>query len=87
MGRVCRANIDKAGGLILGGSSTVLIDGYPVALEGNRVSNHDNSPHDSAIIINGSSKFIVDGIPVCIESISKATCGHLATSFSSVEAS
>lgn len=87
MPRVCRANIDKAGGVIMGGSSTVFIDGFPVALVGNRVQSHGDSPHKNAIMINGSSKFIVDGIAVCLESISKATCGHPAVSTSSVTAS
>lgn len=87
MGRVCRANIDKAGGLILGGSSNVFIDGFPVALEGNRIVSHDDDPHKNAILINGTSKFVVNGIPVCIEGISKGTCGHIASSNSSVIAS
>jgi uncharacterized Zn-binding protein involved in type VI secretion len=84
MPRVCRAGIDKAGGLILGGSSTVFIDGFPVALQGNRISAHGDSPHNNAIIINGSSNFIIDGIPVCVEGLSKGTCGHIASSTSSV---
>jgi len=89
MGRVCRANIDKAGGLIVGGSATVFIDGFPVSLQGDRIIPHDpkplEPPHSNAIMINGSSRFIVDGIPVCVEAMSKGTCGHLATSSSSVE--
>lgn len=84
MPRVCRANIDKAGGIILGGSSTVFIDGYPVALQGNRVADHGNNEHNSPIVINGTPKFIVDGIPVIVEGISKATCGHPPISNSSV---
>jgi uncharacterized Zn-binding protein involved in type VI secretion len=84
--RVCRANIDRAGGIILGGSSTVFIDGYPVALEGNRVADHGNNEHDSAIVIGGASRFVVDGIPVILEGTSRATCGHIALSTSSVEA-
>lgn len=87
MGRVCRANIDKAGGLIVGGSSNVFIDGFPVALEGNRIVSHDNNPHNNAIMINGLSKFVVNGIPVCIEGVSRGTCGHIAFSGSSVIAS
>lgn len=82
--KVCRANIDKAGGIILGGSSTVFIDGYPVALEGNRVADHGDNEHNSPIVINGTSRFIVDGLPVIVEGLSKATCGHIASSNSSV---
>lgn len=84
MGRVCRANIDRAGGIILGGSSSVLIDGFPVALQGNRISDHGDNEHNSPVVINGSSRFVVDGIPVVVEGFSKGTCGHLASSGSSV---
>lgn len=87
MPKVCRANIDRAGGIILGGSSTVFIDGYPVALEGNRVVDHGNNEHSSAIVINGTSRFVVDGLPVIVEGVSKATCGDVALSNSSVTAS
>jgi uncharacterized Zn-binding protein involved in type VI secretion len=87
MGKVCRANIDKAGGIILGGSSTVFIDGFPVALQGNRISDHGDNEHNSPVVINGTSRFIVDGTPVIIEGYSKGTCGHLATSGSTVIAS
>jgi len=52
MGRVCRANIDTAGGIILEGSRTVLIDGFPVALEGNRIEDHGTGEHDNAIAVN-----------------------------------
>lgn len=86
MPRVCRANLDKAGGLIVGGSSTVFVDGYPVALEGNRVTDHGDSEHDYPILTQGSSRFVVDGIPVILEGVSKASCGHPATSTSSVTA-
>ena len=88
MPRICRANIDKAGGIILGGSSTVFVDGYPVALEGNSIQIHepkDQRQHQIAKVINGNPKVIVDGIPVCMEGYSKGTCGHIATSGSSVD--
>lgn len=83
MGRVCRANIDKAGGLILEGSRTVLIDGFPVALEGNPIEDHGIGSHDDAVTINGSPKLIIDGIPVVVEGLSKGSCGHPAISTSS----
>lgn len=84
MGSICRANIDKAGGLILGGSSTVFIDGYPVALEGNSIQGHGDNPHANAKIINGNPNVVVDGIAVCVSGTSKGTCDHIATSDSSV---
>ena len=83
MGRVCRANIDKAGGIILEGSKSVFIDGFPVALQGNPVEDHGTGKHDNAIAVNGTPRFIVDGLPVILEGYSKASCGHLAVSTSS----
>lgn len=84
MGKLCRANIDKAGGIILGGSSTVFVDGFPVALQGNSIQQHGDNPHADAKVINGNPNVVVDGIPVCMEGMSKGTCGHMATSTSSV---
>lgn len=83
MGRVCRANIDTAGGIILEGSRTVLIDGFPVAIEGNRIEDHGTGEHDNAIAVNGTPRLIIDGIPVIVEGISKGSCGHPAVSSSS----
>ena len=83
MGKVCRANIDTAGGLILEGDRTVLIDGFPIALEGNRIQDHGNGKHDNASTINGTPRFIVNGIPVIIEGRSRGTCDHPAVSSSS----
>lgn len=84
MANVCRANKDKAGGTILVGSSTVTIDGFPVALEGDVIQKHGNNEHEDAKVVGGTSKFIVDGKRVCISGISKGTCGHVAVSDSSV---
>lgn len=84
MANVCRANKDKAGGIILGGSSTVTLDGFPVALEADVVQKHGNNEHENAKIVGGSDRFIVDGRRVCISGSSKATCGHIAISNSSV---
>ena len=86
MGNACRANIDKAGGIILGGSTTVSIDGFPVALQGNKILSHGDNPHKDAVVVNGSSQFVVEGIPVCVSGMSKGTCGHPATSSSTVTA-
>ena len=56
--KVCRANIDKAGGIILGGSSTVSIDGYPVALEGNRVEKIVGNDYEICL---GDKKVYISG--------------------------
>ena len=83
MAGVCRAFIDTAGGLILVGSDRVLVDGGPIALEGNPVVGHGDSPHNSAIMMNGNSRVLVGGIPVCTEN-SQASCGHMPTGSSRV---
>lgn len=83
MPRVCRANIDKAGGLLLDGSKTVFIDGFPVALEGNRIQDHGTGKHDNAVAVKGTPKFIVEGIPVILEAYSEGSCGDPAVSVSS----
>jgi len=83
MPNICRANIDTAGGTILQGSSTVFLDGFPIALEGDPVQSHGIGEHNSAKMINGLATVIVDGKPICIEGVSKASCGHTAISSSS----
>lgn len=75
---VCRAFLDTAGGTILVGDSTVIIDGVPVCVEGNPVQDHGDSPHNSAVMMNGTSSFVVNGVPVCTEA-SQASCGHSPT--------
>ena len=75
---VCRAFVDKAGGMILVGDSTVIVDGVPICVEGNPVENHGNSPHSSAKMINGNYSFLVNGIPICTEA-SQSSCGHRPT--------
>ena len=75
---VCRAFMDTAGGLILNGDPTFLVDGQPIAVEGNPVESHGDTPHNSATMINGIPFFIVNGIPICTEA-SQASCGHTPT--------
>jgi uncharacterized Zn-binding protein involved in type VI secretion len=80
---VCRAFLDTAGGLILVGDSRVIVDGQPVAVEGNPVENHGRNEHSNATMINGNSRVVVGGIPVCTES-SQASCGDTPTGSSRV---
>jgi len=75
---VSRAFIDTAGGKILVGNSSFFVDGFPVALEGNPVEDHGDSPHDDAVMVQGNPNFVVGGIPVCTTA-SKASCGDPAT--------
>lgn len=83
MAGVCRANLDKAGGTILIGVPSVLVDGMPIVVEGNPVRSHGDNPHNKAIMVNGNSSVTVGGIPVCTE-ISKASCGHRPSGSSTV---
>ena len=78
MAGVCRAFVDTAGGMILIGNSTFIVDGFPIVVEGNPVEDHGDNPHDNATMVNGNSRFVVNGIPVCTEA-SQASCGHQAT--------
>lgn len=75
---VCRANMDTAGGTILLGSPLLYVDGFPVAIEGNPVQSHGDSPHNAAIMLRGSSTFSVGGVAVCTTG-SRASCGHTPT--------
>jgi uncharacterized Zn-binding protein involved in type VI secretion len=78
MSGVCRAFQDTAGGLILEGIDSFLVDGMPICVEGNPIQSHGQGDHNNAIMTNGSSFFIVNGIPVCTEA-SQASCGHTPT--------
>ncbi len=75
---VCRAFADVAGGTILIGDPSFIIDGVPICVEGNPVGGHGESPHSSPKMINGNFSFLVNGIPVCTET-SQASCGHRPT--------
>jgi uncharacterized Zn-binding protein involved in type VI secretion len=75
---VCRAFIDKAGGTILVGNPFFYVDGLPVAVQGNPVENHGDSPHNNAIMEKGNPNFVLGGIPVCTIA-SQASCGHTPT--------
>lgn len=79
---VLRAYLDTAGGTILVGNPNFYLDGFPVAVEGNPVQSHGDSPHNNAVMVAGSPNFVVNGIPVCTAT-SQASCGHFATSSSS----
>jgi len=76
---VCRAFMDTAGGLILEGDPTLLIDGNPVAVVGNPVESHGNNEHDNAVMIGGNPSLVVNGVPVCTAVLSQSSCGHQPT--------
>jgi len=78
MAGVCRAFLDTAGGMILVGNPTFIVDGYPIVVEGNPVQDHGENSHNNATMVNGNSRFLVNGIPICTET-SQASCGHRPT--------
>lgn len=70
---------NSAGGRILKGDKSMIINGLPVAPIGSPVSPHKPCPkkkkHCNAKTAQGSKSFIVGGIKVTVES-NKDTCGH-----------
>lgn len=70
---------NSAGGRIISGDKTMIVDGRPVAPIGSPVSPHKPCPkvkkHCKAKTDQGSSSFYVRGKKVTIET-NKDTCGH-----------
>ena len=80
MPRVVRqGDKNSAGGKVIKGNRSFLVDGRPVSVDGSPVSPHKPCPkvkkHCHAKTAEGTSRFIVDGIPVNVIS-NKDTCGH-----------
>lgn len=84
MKRVCRVNKDYAGGIIEGGGNThVKVNGFYVAVDGDKVRPHGNSEHSNSKLI-ANSKVRINGKMICVED-NYSTCGHTATSTSNVK--
>lgn len=70
---------NSAGGKILKGDESFLVNGIPVAPIGSPVSPHKPCPevpsHCHAKTSQGSGSFIINGIKVTVET-NKDTCGH-----------
>jgi uncharacterized Zn-binding protein involved in type VI secretion len=81
MAGICRVgDKNSAGGELMTGSSTVMLDGKPVALHPSIVSPHSpygraHPPHHSSVTTSGSQNVFVDGKPVVIQG-SSTSCGH-----------
>lgn len=80
-----RAYTDFAGGKILDGCQSVLVNDMPVARVGSNVADHGLNEHNAAKMITGSPSVMVENIPVCRTGDS-ASCGHPLISNSNVEA-
>lgn len=71
---------NSAGGRIMQGDKSMIIDGRPVAPIGSPVSPHKPCPkvkkHCNAKTAEGSNSFLVNGKKVTIET-NRDTCGHV----------
>ena len=76
-----RVGIDKfATGVILGpGATTVLIDGAPASVLGDKIAPHGMSPHTAAVVISASKTCLADGRGMVPVGLAQAICGHVCT--------
>jgi uncharacterized Zn-binding protein involved in type VI secretion len=87
MKNVAIIGTDRAGGTIIGGTQTKLcVTSIPVAVVGDPVASHGDSPHGRTRITEGSSKLRVNGIPVAGTG-DKAACGHTVVGTSKLRVS
>ncbi len=80
-------DINNAGGSVVGpGSSTVLTNGIPTSLIGDRVSAHppcpDSPSHCAAVVAQGSGTVLAEGRPVVYVGATDS-CGHARATGSS----
>lgn len=84
---VGRKGIDNGGGGLITGpsASTVFVNGAPISLVGDTVTNHGSSPHveNTAVIVSGSSTVKADGKKITVAQLSTLSCGHIVTPGSS----
>lgn len=73
-----RKGIDSAGGTIIGGAGTVIVNGAPVARQTDGVAGHGKAPHSSPVMIGASGTVFAEGLPISREG-DKASCGHSAS--------
>jgi uncharacterized Zn-binding protein involved in type VI secretion len=70
-----RIGADSAGGQILTGAKSVIINGLPAARILSVVRSHGKKKHKHAHMAAGDSSVIVEGLPIC-RTGHTATCGH-----------
>lgn len=73
-----RKGLDSAGGTIVGGAASVIVNGTPVARRGDPVAGHAPGPHAGPVMVGASSTVFAEGIPVSRAGDS-ASCGHAAS--------
>lgn len=70
-----RVGADAAGGPILAGANSVLINGCPAARLLSPVAGHGKNEHAGPVMIGCNMSVIVEGLPIC-KTGDTATCGH-----------
>lgn len=78
-----RAFQDSAGGTIIGGAPSVLVNGFPVSVMGDGVVTHGENQHEAAAMMIGSPSVLAGGLPV-VRMGDPASCGHIATGSANV---
>lgn len=78
---VREGDVNNAGGRVIKGKKSFLVDGKPVSVDGSPVSAHrpykkPHKPNGAPKTANGTKTFIVDGIPVNHIG-NKDTCKHV----------
>jgi uncharacterized Zn-binding protein involved in type VI secretion len=69
---------DVCGAAITATGVKLMLEGKPVALIGDRVTNHgdpDSPHHNNPTMAHGAAKLRIGGVPVC-RAGDQATCGH-----------
>ena len=79
-----RVGIDAAGDVIAGpGVPSVLVDGAPVSVIGDKVNGHGRRKHSDPVMETGSPTVSAGGKPVC-RAGDTATCGHATSGSATV---
>lgn len=77
---------DFAGGFISTGAFSVFVNDLPVAVVGSYITPHASDPvHRNEVMLTGFPGVVVEDSFVCRTS-DVASCGHILTSYSNVEA-
>lgn len=80
---IVRKSQDTAGGILIGGSGDVFVNGTGAVRIGDAVAGHGLPPHDGPVMAEGSGTVFVNGIGVC-RAGDQATCGHPASGSNNV---
>jgi len=85
MPSIGRAGMDIAGGIVINGANSVIINDCPAVRQGSRIKDHGLNKHDNAKMLQGFRGVIVEDLPVCTDGM-PASCGNPLMSSSNVEA-